>query len=131
MAGKSATAVEIKEATALTDVYASGWVSEWLDVGLASHARLLLTLVKGTATTVELKLEAEQENGTNGYEEFKVADGAASLDEIAITCADLGTTHRIALPIEVVDVRRIRLRAKRTDGTSSTTLAAAVLVGVV
>jgi hypothetical protein len=130
MATKQHTATEIKAAAALTDAYASGWESSWHDVGNATEATFLLTLVKDGATTVELVVDVEQLAGTTGYTRLRVgSDGAAAVDQAQLTCSALGATETLSLPIDVRDVRRVRLRAKRTGGDSGTTLAASVLVG--
>lgn len=135
MAHKSRDATVLKAAAALTDTYTDGWVSEWSDLqipgGHATHARLLLDVVKDGATTIELKAEVEDFDGSAGYEVFKIANGDAAVDEIALTCSELGAAHGVAFALLVADARRIRFRAKRTGGDSGTTLAASLLLGAV
>jgi len=127
---KSPNALDVSPSTTtVTTAYASGWVTSWIDPGLAWFARMLLFVTKADATTIELLLEVEDVDGTDGYETWRISSGAASKDEVTLTAADLGTTHRIALQVDVSDVRRLRLRAKKTGGSGTVTLTAGVVTG--
>lgn len=127
---KSTLATSISPGTTtLTTAYASGWVSAWAEAGNALYARLLLTYTTGDSTSLQVKLEVEEDGGTTGYTTLRVSEGTASTDEVSVTASGASATDTVSLQIMIPECRRFRVRAKKTGGAGTATLAAKVLTG--
>ena len=121
---KSALAASVSPvSTTLTSAYSAGWVTSWVTAAQAQYARLFLILGTGDATTIQLKVEVEDGTGTDGHTAMRVSDGAAEIDEVQITPAAASATERYALQVFVPECRRFRVRAKKTGGVGTVTLA--------
>jgi len=119
---KSAAKLEIKALAAVTSAYASGWASGLFDVGGAYAGALLLTIEKGAATAVQVKLTAADRDDDTEYEDWSVdANGNAALVEVAIA---LSADVNVRIPLELEGNRRWKLYAKATSPDASTKLAA-------
>lgn len=127
MSRKSGAAVA-KTTANLTTAY-SGWQTGWLDVGQANQVRLLCTLVKDDADSVEFMLEAS-DSSESGYPLHKITSGTATLDEVTQATTDLSATDTFALAIDVSDIPFLRVSAKKTGGSGTVSLALNYLVGV-
>jgi len=121
---KSALATSVSPAsTTLTSAYSAGWVTSWVTAAQAQYARLFLILGTGDATTIQLRVEVEDGTDTDGHTAMRVSDGAAEIDEVQITPAAASATERYALQVFVPECRRFRVRAKKTGGAGTVTLA--------
>jgi hypothetical protein len=120
---KTSAAVDASpDSTTLTTAYASGWVSDWISGPAARTARLLMTFGTADATTFEVKLEVEDGSGTDGFTTLRASGGVAVIDEIQLAPAASSSTERYAIQVQIPEVRRFRLRAKKTGGSSTATL---------
>ena len=113
--------------TTVATTYSTGtddWVTSWIPCYGLKALALLLDITKDDATTLELKAEAEDKDGTDGYTEFQIgATGAAALDEVNITAADLAATDRVKIEWDVDLATRVRFRFKKTGGSGTVTVA--------
>lgn len=125
---KTRAKVLLKSATAITSAY-TGWVSSWIDVTDAEMATVLLTIVKGSETSILLIVEHEDVTETTGYRMQKIASGAASDDELTITSDSLAATDYVAIPLQVQGSARIRVKAKYSGGSAPGTVAAHAMLG--
>lgn len=109
----------------------TGWKSLPIPLTDAREASLILDITKGTATKLTLKLEVGRKDASadaDFYERWMNDNGAARLDYIEIDTAGLGTTHRLAIPVDVVDVPALRVRMK-ADGAADAAVALGYVAG--
>lgn len=118
----------LKAAAAPTTAY-TGWVSDWFVCAGVDEAAILLTIVKGDATSFLLILEEEDAAGTTGFRTQKVTSGAVADDEVTITAANLAATDYVSIPVQTRRARKVRVKAKYSGGTGTGTIAAAAIGG--
>ena len=117
----------LKAAADVTTSY-GGWDSSWVDVGEATQAVAQFTYSDTDATTIELKVQTEEDAATDGFDSYKVSAGVAEVDELAITVSGMSTSFN--LKIDTTSFPRFRVRAKQTGGSATgNTLAVEFLAG--
>lgn len=108
-----------------------GWKSSPLVLLDYREATLVLDITKGTATKLTIKLEVGRHGAAvdgDFYTRWMNDNGAAREDYIEIDTADLGTTDRIAIPVDITDVPCMRVRMK-ADGGADASVALAFVAG--
>ena len=121
--GKTKTSTFRKAPTALTTAYA-GWAAD-VDTGELTRVALLFSYVYDSASSVELQI-AYSDNGADYYTLQKAASGTLSDNSQSKSVSDDAS---FAVELDVSFARYVRVSAKRTDGSSSDTLALDVIGG--
>lgn len=125
---KRKNAAVLKAATIVTTTI-TDWVSDWLDVSDAEEAIFMFTIVKGDATSFTFTLEEEDATGTTGFRTQRVSSGSAADDTLTVTASSLAATDYVAVPVQVRGVARVRVKAIKTGGSGSPTIALKATAG--
>lgn len=127
----------IRAAAVLTDSYVAATVlgDESISpskVQLYNQLMLDLTIVKGSLTSIEVKVEFSPDN-INWYQEGveEIDEGIATLRPLvhSIPAADLATSQKIRLPIRIND-RYIKVSVKGTGTVTDSSVAITAQLGV-
>jgi len=127
----------IREAAILTNLYVAAIVlgDEAIsksNVQLYNQLMLDLTIVKGSLTSIEIKVEFSPDN-TNWYQESveEIDEGIATLRPLvhSIPAADLATSQKIRIPIQIND-RYIKISFKGTGTVTDSSVSATAQLGV-
>jgi hypothetical protein len=121
-------AVTLKAATAVPTSYGTWASGDFHCTGLA-EVELLLDIVKSDATSLQLKVDVDQQDGSAYYPRWAPTSGVAALDEVSITLAGLSATDKLALRVDVRSAAKIRVGAKTTGGGGTLTLACKAIGG--
>lgn len=109
----------------------AGWKSLPIDVSNVREATLVLTVVKGTATKLYVRVEVGAHGAVDDadfFERWSHDGGVGQVDEVSIDAAALDTSQRLALALDVSDVPMIRLRMK-ADGAADAAVSVAMFGG--
>ena len=129
--------ITFENTSALTTAYGTaagtGWVTIPMNVGPTDTLQTELTVTKGTATELKLKMQVSDSvrvaaDADNFSDMWKVdSTGAATVEEIQIDLTSFSTTETLVLRWGTAAMSQIRFVAKVDTGTTSTlTVRAAV-----
>lgn len=129
---KFARAVDITPDTdELTTAYASGWVSQAIEIPGVSQLTLRLTKAGAAPTSVELygeigDYDADEAVDADWFAVKAVADGVSDgNDEVSVLNADIPGAIGYSIP----EAYKVRFRAKRTGGDGTTALGLSIQGG--
>lgn len=120
----------------VTTSFASGWLSEWAEPGKGKNVRLNFEISKADATSIEIRLEFDDDRDSGGYEVWSYSpDAVANTDSLplyakrwVITASELPTDGRVTFRYHGRLARRLRLKAKKSGGSGTVTMSASVVV---
>ena len=119
---KRRNAAVLKAATIVTTTI-TDWVSDWLDVSDAEEVSFQFTIVKSDATSFTFTVEEAPAEGSTGFRTQRVSSGSASDDTLVVTAANLAATDYVAIPWQAKRAARVRVKAIKTGGSGSPTVA--------
>lgn len=127
MPTKNTQAINVKTVAALTTAY-SGWSSDWVELGAAGFGRLLFTIVKDDATSIEVRFLIDDSSIATGYRTYVFNGGSLAPEEATIDTTDLAATDNIAVDLDIRSNRKLKVELKKTGGAGTTTVAATLLL---
>lgn len=120
--------ITVKAATTVTTTI-TDCATDWIPLlGRWSRGTVWLTLVKADATTIQVEICTSPDAATiiaKDDEKAAQSAGVAAVTPIVrqYTCANYSATDYIRIPLDLTDVPYLRVRAYKTGGAGSPTLA--------
>lgn len=131
---KMSTADTVKSSTALTTAY-TGFTTDWVPCERFRSGTVYLTWTVADATTMEVQIDISSDDGTTAFplHDLPTPSAGATTGDIltmTFTAADYTTTAYIPVHLDLSNVTRFRVRAKKTGGSGTVNLVAKFIGGL-